>query len=54
LIELTGKPEDTNSIAEPTRIAPVERALTGLSVTFDHTFPESSISVIEIHALPTE
>jgi len=45
---LTGSPTDTNTLANPEKIIPVESALTGLSRGFEHTFPAFSISVLQL------
>jgi alpha-L-arabinofuranosidase len=46
---LRASPQDTNSIDEPSRIAPVEGLLLGMGGAFEHTFPEYSVTVIELH-----
>jgi len=43
-------PNDTNSIADPTRIVPVTTKVDGLSANFTRTFPPYSISVLELQA----
>jgi alpha-L-arabinofuranosidase len=50
VIELSGKPEDTNSIQAPTKVAPTIHKLTGLSATFAHTFPAYSVTVLALYA----
>jgi alpha-N-arabinofuranosidase len=50
VIELIGKPEDTNSIQEPTKVLPVEHGTSDLSTAFEHTFPQDSITVIALQA----
>ncbi len=45
---LTGQPSDVNSLPEPEKIIPTETNLTGLSQTFDHTFPAYSITVLQL------
>jgi alpha-N-arabinofuranosidase len=41
-------PDDTNSIAEPRKIAPVTSSVEGLGSTFTRTFAPYSITVLEI------
>lgn len=43
-------PEETNSLAAPTRIKPVETALKGAASSFNHTVPPYSIEVVELSA----
>ncbi len=46
LVVLTGSsPDDENSLQEPTRVAPVQKRLTGLSNRFRQTLPAHSLSV---------
>ncbi|WP_433499416.1 alpha-L-arabinofuranosidase C-terminal domain-containing protein [Sphaerimonospora sp. CA-214678] len=45
---LTGDPADGNSIAEPTRVAPVEREMTGFSSSFTYDFPAHSVTFIRL------
>ncbi|WP_443747564.1 alpha-L-arabinofuranosidase C-terminal domain-containing protein [Asticcacaulis solisilvae] len=40
--------DDTNSIADPRKVVPVEEAVSGLSNDFTHDFPPLSITVLEI------
>jgi alpha-N-arabinofuranosidase len=48
-ITLSAKtPDDTNSIAEPTKIAPVTTNVDGLGEKFTHTFPPYSITVLQM------
>jgi alpha-N-arabinofuranosidase len=49
LIVLKGdKPEDTNTIDEPTKIVPVTSTITGLGRSFKHTFEPYSVNVIKL------
>ena len=41
-------PEDTNSIEQPTKIAPVTVAASGLGTDFTREFPPYSITVLEL------
>jgi len=43
-------PDDTNSIAEPTKVVPVSTSVDGLGANFTRTFPPYSISVLEMKA----
>ncbi|GAA3583964.1 hypothetical protein GCM10022419_077190 [Nonomuraea rosea] len=45
---LTGAPSDTNSIAEPDRVAPVERRVTGFSSAFTYDFPAHSVTFVRL------
>jgi len=42
-------PNDTNSIIEPTKIAPVTEQVGGLGTDFTRTFPPYSITVLVLH-----
>jgi alpha-N-arabinofuranosidase len=42
-------PEETNSVTEPNKIAPVAADVTGLGSDFTRTFPPYSITVLEIN-----
>ena len=44
----TSSPDDTNSIAEPSKIAPVTSEVDGLGANFTHTFPPYSITVLKM------
>jgi alpha-L-arabinofuranosidase len=45
---LTGDPSDTNSIAEPKRVAPVEWRAGGFSSSFTYDFPAHSVTFVEL------
>lgn len=45
---LTGAPSDTNSIADPDRVAPVRRQVSGFSSAFTYDFPAHSVTFIEL------
>ncbi|MFI7422554.1 alpha-L-arabinofuranosidase C-terminal domain-containing protein [Nonomuraea sp. NPDC049684] len=45
---MTGAPGDANSLAEPTRIKPVERHLNGFSNAFTYDFPANSVTFIRL------
>ena len=40
--------EETNSLADPTRIVPVQSEISDVSSDWRHTFPPYSIQVIDI------
>jgi alpha-L-arabinofuranosidase len=44
----SANPKDENSFAEPTRVAPVSRILSGVGSSFAHEFPPYSLSVIRL------
>ena len=50
LIELIADPTATNSMAEPTSVIPVTRQVGGVALSFNHTFPPYSISVLRLSA----
>jgi alpha-N-arabinofuranosidase len=43
-----GSPDDTNSITEPNKVAPVTTSVDGLGANFTRTFPPYSITVLEM------
>jgi alpha-N-arabinofuranosidase len=45
-ITLSGKPEETNSIDDPTHLVPVESEVPGVGPSFSYTFPPYSITVL--------
>ncbi|SDM29928.1 alpha-L-arabinofuranosidase C-terminal domain-containing protein [Nonomuraea jiangxiensis] len=45
---LTGAPADTNSIAEPDRVAPVESRMDGFSSAFTYDFPAYSVTFVRL------
>ncbi|MFD4994494.1 alpha-L-arabinofuranosidase C-terminal domain-containing protein [Cellulosimicrobium cellulans] len=48
--EMVGAPSDTNTKADPERIVPVERTLTGVGEEFSYEFPAHSITFVRLHA----
>jgi alpha-L-arabinofuranosidase len=49
LIELrSAHAMDENSIAEPVKVAPVERKITNAAAAFTHTFPGNSVTVLRL------
>jgi alpha-N-arabinofuranosidase len=50
-ITLSGRPEETNSIADPTRVVPVESAVSGVGTSFSYTFPSYSVTILKLPAL---
>ena len=52
VITLSGETtQETNSIAEPSRIVPVTTSITNAASTFNHRMPKYSVQVIEISLL---
>ncbi|MBD8079464.1 alpha-L-arabinofuranosidase C-terminal domain-containing protein [Cellulosimicrobium arenosum] len=47
--EMVGAPSDTNTKADPERVVPVERTLTGIGEDFSYEFPASSITFVRLH-----
>jgi alpha-N-arabinofuranosidase len=43
-------PDDTNTITDPTHVAPVTEKVTGLSANFTREFPPYSITILELKA----
>jgi alpha-L-arabinofuranosidase len=41
---------DENTFEHPTKVAPVERNLTGISPSFRYTFPAHSVTILRIPA----
>jgi alpha-N-arabinofuranosidase len=51
LVTLSGaNPAETNTIAAPTRIAPIKTVLKDIGPTFNHTVPGYAVQVLEISA----
>jgi alpha-N-arabinofuranosidase len=50
VITLAAKPEDSNSITEPTKVLPVKSTVSGLTPNFNYTMPPNSIVVISLKA----
>ena len=46
----SAKPEDTNTINDPEKVAPVTTKITGLGTSFTRTFAPYSINVLELEA----
>ena len=49
-ITLSGQPDETNSLDDPTRVVPVESDVPGIGPTFSYTFPPYSITVLHLSA----
>ena len=47
---MAGKPDDENSLDQPTKVAPAERDLTFAAPAFTHVFPPHSVTVWQIRA----
>jgi alpha-N-arabinofuranosidase len=45
---LSGKPEETNSITDPTHLVPVQTDVLGVGPSFSYTFPPYSITVLQL------
>ncbi|MEO7932609.1 MAG: alpha-L-arabinofuranosidase C-terminal domain-containing protein [Chthoniobacterales bacterium] len=48
VITLAANPEETNSISQPRKVAPVTTTLNGVKRVFTHTLPPSSIVVLKL------
>ncbi|GEL95828.1 alpha-L-arabinofuranosidase C-terminal domain-containing protein [Cellulomonas composti] len=51
--EISGMPTDTNTKADPNRLVPVERTVTGVSGDFSYDFPAYSITFVRLHTPDT-
>jgi alpha-L-arabinofuranosidase len=47
---LTGKPEDENTVEEPTRVAPTQGTISNAGSSFVHSFPANSVTVLRLKA----
>lgn len=45
---LSGRPDDENSVSEPTKVAPRTVSVPGVGPRFQHTFPPHSLTVLRI------
>jgi len=50
IVLTSASPDDGNSFAEPTKVAPVERAFACPGPTFTHSFPPYSVTVLRVKA----
>jgi alpha-N-arabinofuranosidase len=48
VVTLSGRPEETNSIQDPTHLAPVTSKISGVAPSFDHVFGPYSITVLDL------
>jgi alpha-N-arabinofuranosidase len=48
---LAGDPKDENSFLNPSNVVPREMPLSGLSRSFPHVFPPSSVTILRIETL---
>jgi alpha-L-arabinofuranosidase len=48
----SGSPTDENSLAQPTKVAPVTNLLTGVGASFAYTLPAYSLSIFRFQQLP--
>lgn len=46
----SGNPQDTNSITEPAKVAPVVTQMHGIGAAFAHVFPGYSVTVLRLNA----
>jgi alpha-L-arabinofuranosidase len=46
--QLSGQPQDQNSLANPTKVAPKSISVTGVSAAFNRTFPPYSVTVLRL------
>jgi alpha-L-arabinofuranosidase len=53
-IVLSGRPNDENTLDEPTKVAPKEEPLTGAAASFHRTFPPHSLTVLRVSASPQQ
>ncbi|MBT0994194.1 Ig-like domain repeat protein [Cellulomonas sp. DKR-3] len=53
-IEIVGQPGDTNTKANPEKLVPVERTISGVSQDFAYDFPAYSITFLRLHTPDTE
>jgi alpha-L-arabinofuranosidase len=49
-ITIAGSPDDVNSIALPTKVAPKEQPLPNTAASFTHTFPPYSVTLLRFPA----
>jgi alpha-L-arabinofuranosidase len=50
IVLTSSSPEDENSLAQPTLVAPVERRVSGLGPKFNYTFPPYSVTILRLSA----
>jgi alpha-L-arabinofuranosidase len=48
----SGNPTDENSLAQPTKVAPVTNLLSGIGTNLAYTFPAYSLAIFRFQALP--
>ena len=50
IVLTSNNPEDENSLAAPTKVAPVRRLANGLGSKFQYTFPRNSLTILRLKA----
>jgi alpha-N-arabinofuranosidase len=50
IVMKANSPDDTNTITDPTHVAPVTEKVTGLGADFTREFPPYSITILELKA----
>ena len=49
----SGSLSDENSLAQPTKVVPVSRQITGISTTFNYDFPKYSVTILRLSTKET-
>lgn len=49
IVLTSASPEDENTLAEPTKVAPVTRTIDQVAPSFRHEFPGNSLTVLRLH-----
>jgi alpha-L-arabinofuranosidase len=52
IVLTSAKPNDENTLAEPTKVAPVARAIENVGPSFRQTFPPNSVTVLRLTTAP--
>jgi alpha-N-arabinofuranosidase len=50
----SSSPDDENSVAEPAKVVPVTRKVTGIAAKFRYTFDPHSVTILKIKATTAE
>ena len=48
IVLASDKPEDENTLEQPTKVRPVTLTLNNASAAFHHTFPANSVTVLRL------
>jgi alpha-N-arabinofuranosidase len=48
IVLASDKPEDENTLEQPTKVKPVTRKLNDAGAAFHHTFPANSVTVLRL------